>query len=165
MITIKINNNITKKELDAIMLERRPEFTMIDDNTGTIGNYAIVEIYLFANDDFDDEKESVADLCKRYTNEEIMQALILMTYEKVDYFDRLPKYIDEFNRSLKSGEPMRFFPDATNEKEIREYLKDESRFPGANDEDLEKEANETLEKYGDDYFYTPIGTINLNRLY
>ena len=156
MTTIEINNNITKKELDAIMLERRPEFTMIDENTGMIDNYAIVKFDEKDPEDLESEKENAADLCKRYTNEEIMQALILMTYEKGDYFDRLPKYIDEFNRSLKSGEPMSFYPDATNENELREYLKEEWQ-----DENID----EYLKDYGDDYFYSAIGTICLNRLY
>ena len=147
MTKIEINDQFTKKEMDAIMLERRPEFTMIDENTGMIDNYAIVKFDERDPEDLESEKENAADLCIRYTNEEIMQALILMTYEKGDYFDRLPKYIDEFNRSPKSGEPMSFYPDATNEKwqdiNIDEHMKD----------------------YGDDYFYSAIGTICLNRLY
>ena len=156
MTKIQINDKMTKQELNEMNLDARAEFKMIDENTGMIGNYAIIKFYERDPQDLDDEKETAAEICERHTNEEIMQALVLMTYEKVDDFDRLPKYIDEFNRSLKSGEPMRFLPDATNEKELREYLKEERPY---------EDIDEHLKKYGDDYFYSPIGTIDLNRLY
>lgn len=147
---------MTKQEQDALMFNRHPDFKMIDENTGMVGSYAIIKFNEKDPQDLDDEKESAAEICERYTHEEIMPALALMAYQQDDRFDKLPEYIAEFEKSRKSGEPMDFYPFAKNEKELRGYLEEERP-----DQDID----EYLEKYRDDYFYTAIGTLDLNRLY
>lgn len=159
MITIKINEQMDAQK--DVNLDARAEFKMIDDKTATLDDYAIIEIYLFANDDLEEEKEHAANICERYTNGEIMQALALMNYRKDDHFERLPKYVDEFNRSLKSGEPMDFYDFIKNEDDLRAYL--ESEWIAENEENRENEINEYLKDCGDDYIYSPIGTLFLNR--
>lgn len=102
------------------------------------------------------EQELAAAYCKQYTNEQIMQALALMDYKQEDDFDKLPKYVTEFEESLKSGEPMNFYDFIKNEDDLRDYLTEE--WPDEN-------IDEYLEKYGDDYVYSPLGALFLNRLY
>ena len=147
---------MTKQEQDALMFNRHPDFKMIDENTGMVGSYAIIKFNEKDPQDLDDEKESAAEICERYTHEEIMPALALMAYQQDDRFDKLPEYIAEFEKSRKSGEPMDFYPFATNEKELREYLEDEM---------IDQNIDEHLKDFGDQYIYSPLGALFLNRLY
>lgn len=153
MTTIEINNNMTEQEENAVWFNYRPDFKMIDDNTGMIGDYAIIKFNERDPEDLESEKESAADICERYTNDEIMRALALMDYRKDDHFDRLPKYINEFNRSLKSGEPMDFYPFVKDESELRGYLEDEM---------ITGDVDEYLESARDLYIYSPLGALFLN---
>lgn len=153
MTTIKITE-MTKQEQDALMFNRHPEFKMIDENTGMIGDYAIIKFNERDPEDLESEKESAAEICERYTHEEIIPALALMDYQQDDHFDKLPKYVAEFEKSRKSGKPMYFHPFATNEKELYDYLTEE--WPDEN-------IDEYFEKYGNDYVYSPLGTLFLNR--
>lgn len=145
---------MTKQEQDALMFNRHPEFKMIDDNTGTIGSYAIIKFNERDPEDLESEKESAAEICERYTHEEIIPALALMAYQQDDRFDKLPEYIAEFEKSRKSGEPMGFYPFATSEKELRGYLEDEF---------LTGDVDEHLKEFGDQYIYSPLGALFLNR--
>lgn len=145
---------MTKQEQDALLFNRHPEFKMIDKNTGTIGSYAIIKFNERDPQDLDDEKENAAEICERYTHEEIMPALALMAYQQDDRFDKLPEYIAEFEKSRKSGEPMGFYPFATNEKELRGYLEDEM---------IDQNIDEHLKDFGDQYIYSPLGALFLNR--
>lgn len=164
MTTIEINNNATEQK-DLFFDRMRGEFKMIDENTGMISDYAIIK-FDYDVEDTDQvktEQELAEAYCKQYTNEQIMQALALMDYKKVDDFDKLPKYIAEFEESLKSGEPMDFYDFIKNEDDLREYL--ESEWIAENEENRENEINEYLEKYGSDYIYSAIGALFLNSLY
>lgn len=145
---------MTKQEQDALLFNRHPEFKMIDKNTGTIGSYAIIKFNERDPQDLDDEKENAAEICERYTHEEIIPALALMAYQQDDRFDKLPEYIAEFEKSRKSGEPMGFYPFATNEKELRGYLEDEM---------IDQNIDEHLKDFGDQYIYSPLGALFLNR--
>lgn len=145
---------MTKQEQDALMFNRHPEFKMIDENTGTIGSYAIIKFNERDPQDLDDEKESATEICERYTHEEIIPALALMAYQQDDRFDKLPEYIAEFEKSRKSGEPMGFYPFATNEKELRGYLENEM---------IDQNIDEHLKDFGDQYIYSPLGALFLNR--
>lgn len=145
---------MTKQEQDALLFNRHPEFKMLDESTGTIGSYAIIKFNERDPQDLDDEKESAAEICERYTHEEIIPALALMDYKKVDDFDKLPKYITEFEESLKSGEPMDFYPFVASEKELRGYLEDEF---------VTGDVDEHLKEFGDQYIYSPLGALFLNR--
>ena len=163
MTTIKINNNIPEQK--EIFFDRmRGEFKMIDESTGIIKNYAIIEFDydIEDTDQVKTEQECVADICKRYTNEQIMQALALMDYKKVDDFDKLPKYIAEFEESLRSGEPMEFYDFIKNEDDLREYL--ESEWIAENEENKEKEINEHIKIFGNQYIYSPLGALFLNEM-
>lgn len=154
MTKIQINDKMTKQELNEMNLDARAEFKMIDENTGMIGNYAIIKFYERDPQDLDDEKESAAEICERYTHEEIIPALALMAYQQDDRFDKLPEYIAEFEKSRKSGEPMGFYPFATNEKELRGYLEDEM---------IDQNIDEHLKDFGGQYIYSPLGALFLNR--
>lgn len=154
MTKIQISDKMTKQELNEMNLDARAEFKMIDENTGMIGNYAIIKFYERDPQDLDDEKESAAEICERYTHEEIIPALALMAYQQDDRFDKLPEYIAEFEKSRKSGEPMGFYPFATNEKELRGYLEDEM---------IDQNIDEHLKDFGDQYIYSPLGALFLNR--
>ena len=143
-----------KQEQDALMFNRHPDFKMIDENTGMVGSYAIIKFNEKDPQDLDDEKESAAEICERYTHEEIMPALALMAYQQDDRFDKLPEYIAEFEKSRKSGEPMGFYPFATNEKELRGYLEDEM---------IDQNIDEHLKDFGGQYIYSPLGALFLNR--
>lgn len=145
---------MTKQEQDALLFNRHPEFKMIDENTGTIGSYAIIKFNERDPQDLDDEKENAAEICERYTHEEIIPALALMAYQQDDRFDKLPEYIAEFEKSRKSGEPMGFYPFATNEKELRGYLEDEM---------IDQNIDEHLKDFGGQYIYSPLGALFLNR--
>lgn len=145
---------MTKQEQDALLFNRHPEFKMIDKNTGTIGSYAIIKFNERDPQDLDDEKESAAEICERYTHEEIIPALALMAYQQDDRFDKLPEYIAEFEKSRKSGEPMGFYPFATNEKELRGYLENEM---------IDQNIDEHLKDFGGQYIYSPLGALFLNR--
>lgn len=145
---------MTKQEQDALLFNRHPEFKMIDENAGMIGDYAIVKFHERDPQDLDDEKESAAEICERYTHEEIIPALALMAYQQDDRFDKLPEYIAEFEKSRKSGEPMGFYPFAANEKELRGYLEDEM---------IDQNIDEHLKDFGDQYIYSPLGALFLNR--
>lgn len=145
---------MTKQEQDALMFNRHPDFKMIDENTGMVGSYAIIKFNEKDPQDLDDEKESAAEICERYTHEEIMPALALMAYQQDDRFDKLPEYIAEFEKSRKSGEPMGFYPFATNEKELRGYLEDEM---------IDQNIDEHLKDFGGQYIYSPLGALFLNR--
>lgn len=145
---------MTKQEQDALMFNRHPEFKMIDENTGAIDSYAIIKFNERDPQDLDDEKESAAEICERYTHEEIIPALALMAYQQDDRFDKLPEYIAEFEKSRKSGEPMGFYPFATNEKELRGYLENEM---------IDQNIDEHLKDFGDQYIYSPLGALFLNR--
>lgn len=145
---------MTKQEQDALLFNRHPEFKMIDKNTGTIGSYAIIKFNERDPQDLDDEKENAAEICERYTHEEIIPALALMAYQQDDRFDKLPEYIAEFEKSRKSGEPMGFYPFATNEKELRGYLEDEM---------IDQNIDEHLKDFGGQYIYSPLGALFLNR--
>ena len=145
---------MTKQEQDALLFNRHPEFKMLDENTGTIGSYAIIKFNERDPQDLDDETESAAEICERYTHEEIIPALALMAYQQDDRFDKLPEYIAEFEKSRKSGEPMGFYPFATNEKELRGYLEDEM---------IDQNIDEHLKDFGGQYIYSPLGALFLNR--
>ena len=145
---------MTKQEQDALLFNRHPDFKMIDENTGMVGSYAIIKFNEKDPQDLDDEKESAAEICERYTHEEIIPALALMAYQQDDRFDKLPEYIAEFEKSRKSGEPMGFYPFATNEKELRGYLEDEM---------IDQNIDEHLKDFGDQYIYSPLGALFLNR--
>lgn len=145
---------MTKQEQDALMFNRHPDFKMIDENTGMVGSYAIIKFNEKDPQDLDDEKESAAEICERYTHEEIMPALALMAYQQDDRFDKLPEYIAEFEKSRKSGEPMGFYPFATNEKELRGYLENEM---------IDQNIDEHLKDFGGQYIYSPLGALFLNR--
>ena len=145
---------MTKQEQDALMFNRHPDFKMIDENTGMVGSYAIIKFNEKDPQDLDDEKESAAEICERYTHEEIMPALALMAYQQDDRFDKLPEYIAEFEKSRKSGEPMDFYPFVASEKELRGYLEDEF---------LTGDVDEHLKEFGDQYIYSPLGALFLNR--
>lgn len=145
---------MTKQEQDALLFNRHPEFKMIDKNTGTIGSYAIIKFNERDPQDLDDEKENAAEICERYTHEEIIPALALMAYQQDDRFDKLPEYIAEFEKSRKSGEPMGFYPFATNEKELRGYLENEM---------IDQNIDEHLKDFGGQYIYSPLGALFLNR--
>lgn len=149
MTTIEINE-MTKQEQDALLFNRHPEFKMIDENTGMIGNYAIIKFDDSDREDPVSKKTRATDLCENYTHEEIIPALALMAYRQDNHFGRLPKYIAEFEELRQSGKPMSFYPFATNEKELRGCLKDEI---------LDQDVDEYLKKHGDDYFYSPIGAL------
>ena len=157
MATIKINNNIPEQK--EIFFDRmRGEFKMIDETTATVSGFATIK-FDYDVEDVDQvktEQELAAAYCKQYTNEQIMQALALMDYKQEDDFDKLPKYVTEFEESLKSGEPMNFYDFIKNEDDLRDYLTEE--WPDEN-------IDEYLEKYGDDYVYSPLGALFLNRLY
>lgn len=145
---------MTKQEQDALLFNRHPEFKMIDKNTGTIGSYAIIKFNERDPQDLDDEKENAAEICERYTHEEIIPALALMAYQQDNRFDKLPEYIAEFEKSRKSGEPMGFYPFATNEKELRGYLENEM---------IDQNIDEHLKDFGGQYIYSPLGALFLNR--
>ena len=145
---------MTKQEQDALMFNRHPDFKMIDENTGMVGSYAIIKFNEKDPQDLDDEKENAAEICERYTHEEIIPALALMAYQQDDRFDKLPEYIAEFEKSRKSGEPMGFYPFATNEKELRGYLEDEM---------IDQNIDEHLKDFGGQYIYSPLGALFLNR--
>lgn len=149
---------MTKQEQDALMFNRHPEFKMIDETTATVSGFATIK-FDYDVEDIDQvktEQELAAAYCEQYTNEQIMQALALMDYKQEDDFDKLPKYVTEFEESLKSGEPMNFYDFIKNEDDLRDYLTEE--WPDEN-------IDEYLEKYGDDYVYSPLGALFLNRLY
>ena len=163
MTTIKINNNITEPK-EVFFDRMRGEFKMINENTGIIKNYAIIE-FDYDIEDIDQvktEQEYVSDICKRYTNEQLMQALALMDYEHVNDFDKLPKYVTKFEESLKSGEPMEFYDFIKNEDDLREYI--ESEWTAENEETKEKEINEHIKIFGNQYIYSPLGALFLNEM-
>lgn len=147
---------MTKQEQDALMFNRHPEFKMIYETTATVSGFATIK-FDYDVEDTDQvktEQEIAADICERHTNIQIMQALALMDYKKVDDFDKLPKYITEFEESLKSGEPMDFYPFVASEKELRGYLEDEF---------VTGDVDEHLKEFGDQYIYSPLGALFLNR--
>lgn len=159
MTTIEIKE-MTKKEQDALWLNDRPDFKMIDENTGMIGNYAIIEFNERDPQVFDDEKERAAEICERYTNIEIMQALVLMTHEGKSELYQLPKYIAEFSRMGEYDRPMDFYPFIKNEDEMREYLYEE--WINDRGENTTQEVNEYIESLGDQCEYTSIGALIWN---
>lgn len=124
MTTIKINNKITEQERNEISFERHPEFKMIDENTGMIGKYAIIEFDYDIEDDYEVKlsQECVSDLCERHTNIEIMQALALMASKGKNSLYKLQKYINEFNNMSEYDRPIDFFPLVTNESKLQREL-------------------------------------------
>lgn len=155
MTTIKINEQANEQK-KPFFNQMRAEFKMIDETTATVSGFATIK-FDYDVEDTDQvktEQEIAADICERHTNIQIMQALALMDYKKVDDFDTLPKYITEFEESLKSGEPMGFYPFATNEKELRGYLENEM---------IDQNIDEHLKDFGDQYIYSPLGALFLNR--
>lgn len=157
MATIKINEQANEQK-KPFFNQMRAEFKMIDETTATVSGFATIK-FDYDVEDIDQvktEQELAAAYCKQYTNEQIMQALALMDYKQEDDFDKLPKYVTEFEESLKSGEPMNFYDFIKNEDDLRDYLTEE--WPDEN-------IDEYLEKYGDDYVYSPLGALFLNRLY
>lgn len=159
MTTIEIKE-MTKKEQDALWLNDRPDFKMIDENTGMIGNYAIIEFNERDPQVFDDEKERAAEICERYTNIEIMQALVLMIHRGESELYKLPKYIAEFSRMGEYDRPIDFYPFIKNEDEMRQYLYDE--WINDEGENTMQAVNEYIESFGDECEYTPIGALIWN---
>ena len=160
MTTIEINEKMTEKEENAVMFNYRPDFKMIDDNTGMIGDYAIIKFNERDPQVFDDEKERAAEICDRYTNMEIMQALVLMIHKGESELYRLPKYIAEFNNMSEYDRPMDFYPFIKSEDEMREYLYNE--WINDRGENTTQEVNEYIESLGDKCEYTPIGALIWN---
>lgn len=159
MTTIEIKE-MTKKEQDALWLNDRPDFKMIDENTGMIGNCAIIEFNERDPQVFDDEKERAAEICERYTNIEIMQALVLMIHRGESELYKLPKYIAEFSRMGEYDRPIDFYPFIKNEDEMRQYLYDE--WINDEGENTMQAVNEYIESFGDECEYTPIGALIWN---
>ncbi|MDU5649390.1 MAG: hypothetical protein E6042_10460 [Haemophilus parainfluenzae] len=155
MTTIKINEQANEQK-KPFFNQMHAEFKMIDETTATVSGFATIK-FDYDVEDTDQvktEQEIAADICERHTNIQIMQALALMDYKKVDDFDKLPKYITEFEESLKSGEPMDFYPFVASEKELRGYLEDEF---------VTGDVDEHLKEFGDQYIYSPLGALFLNR--
>lgn len=155
MATIKINEQANEQK-KPFFNQMRAEFKMIDETTATVSGFATIK-FDYDVEDIDQvktEQELAAAYCEQYTNEQIMQALALMDYKQDDRFDKLPEYIAEFEKSRKSGEPMGFYPFATNEKELRGYLEDEM---------IDQNIDEHLKDFGDQYIYSPLGALFLNR--
>ena len=160
MTTIKINTQMTEKEENAVWLNHHPDFKMINDNTGMIGDYAIIEFDERDPQNFDDEKERAEEICEQYTNIEIMQALALMHYKGDHELYRLPRYIEEFNKMGDYDRPMDFYPFVKNDDDMREYL-----YVGwipNNKDNVMQEINEHIESLRGYCDYTRIGALIWN---
>lgn len=157
MTTIEINNRMTEQEENELNLDARPEFKIEmetgDKATATVGKIATVTIR--ANQfekDLEERKETAAAIISPLTNVQIMLGLTFMTYKKENSLNKLPTYVAELATIFNSREPIGFFPFVKNEEELREYLKEEGI------EDIDEHLNE----YGDQYIYSPLGTLFLN---
>lgn len=156
MITVKINNQMTKQEEKEMNLRDHPEIKFTSETSdkavATLGKIATVIIRgnRFEKD-LEEEKERAAEICDNYTNGEIMTALALMAYKKENDLNKLPGYYAELMRSFQSA-PIWFYPFIKNEEELREELK------GENIDDID----EYLTENGHQYFYTEVGTLFLN---
>lgn len=177
MITIEINNQMTEQEEKKINLRDHPEIKFLTETRykaiATIGKLATVTIS--ANrfeDDLEEEKERAAEICKTYTNGEIMAALALMAYKKENDLTKLSGYYVDLMRSCQDA-PMIFYPFIKNEEELREDLKSEEELAEVlkeeNIDDIDERlaecgnrVSEYLAECGNQYFYTPLGTLFLN---
>lgn len=160
MTTIEINNSLQSYEWKNLAnntnLNAHPDFKMIDETTATIGGYAIIRFNCNPEnlEDIEMEKEDAADLCKRYTNGQILPALALMTMVRERDLSVLPDAVEEYeNPFFESDKNREFYPFVSNEKELHEYLEDEL---------IDGDVDEHMERFKNQYVHSPIGTIFLN---
>lgn len=156
MITVKINNQMTKQEEKEFSFYDHPEIKFTSETSdkavATIGKIATVTIRgNHFEKDLEEEKERAAEICNNYTNGEIMAALALMAYKKDNDLNKIPEYYAKLMCSFQSA-PILFYPLIKNEEELRQELKEE----------YIENVDEHLTENGHQYFYTEVGTLFLN---